>query len=166
MELIDLYDENRVFTGEIIERGKPIEPGRYKLSVHMWVVNSDGQVYIQKRAKSRKLFPDLWENPGGGVISGQDAETTLKREFKEELGIDLVGKFKLIKTIRRQRDFVDIFLVEQNFDISSLNLQEEEVSDAKWATLDDIYSMINDGLFCPTIMDSLNPFLEYMNNKA
>jgi len=165
MEMIDLYDENRVFTGESIVRGEPIEAGKYKLSVHIWVTNNNGEVYIQKRAGSRKLFPNLWENPGGGVIAGQDSETTLKREFEEELGIALTGDYELIKSIRRQKDFVDIYHVRQNFDIESLELQEEEVSEAKWANLEEIKKMIENGDFCPTIMDSLVPFLEFCEKK-
>lgn len=163
MEMIDLYDENRVFTGETIVRGEPIEKGKYKLSVHMWVTNDEGKVYIQKRAAVRRLFPNKWENPGGGVVAGQDTETTLKKEFEEELGMKITDDYNLIKTIRREKDFVDIFHVRQNFDLMELNLQEEEVSEAKWATLDEIREMIDNGDFCPTIMDSLIPFLEYMN---
>lgn len=165
MEMIDLYDENRVYTGESIVRGEPIEPGKYKLSVHIWVTNDEGAVYIQKRAGSRRLFPNLWENPGGGVIAGQDSETTLKREFEEELGTPLTGEYELIKSIRRQKDFVDIYHVRQDFDIDDLDLQEEEVSEAKWASLGEIKDMIDDGEFCPTIMDSLIPFLEFCAKK-
>lgn len=162
--MIDLYDENRQFTGEKIVRGEPITPGKYKLSVHMWITNNLGEVYIQKRASERRLFPDLWENPGGGVISGQNTVETLKREFEEELGIELTGSYTLIKTLKRTKDFVDIFHVSQEFDVSELNLQEEEVSDAKWATIDEVRDMIAAGEFCPTIMDSLVPFLDYIDN--
>lgn len=163
--MIDLYDENRKFLGETIVRGTPIEPGKYKLSVHMWITNNLGEVYIQKRAGERRLFPNMWENPGGGVISGQDTEETLKREFEEELGIELTGSYTLIKSLKRTKDFVDIFHVVQEFDVSELNLQEEEVSDAKWATIDEVREMIEDGQFCPTIMDSLVPFLDYIEKE-
>ena len=53
----------------------------------------------------------------------------------------------------------------QEFDVSELNLQEEEVSDAKWATIDEVREMIEDGQFCPTIMDSLVPFLDYIEKE-
>lgn len=165
MELIDLYDENRVFTGEKVVRGEPIEEGKYKLSVHMWITNSNEQIYIQKRASSRKIFPSKWENPGGGVVSGQDSEMTLRKEFEEELGITFGEKYSLISTIRRERDFVDIYHVEQDFEIQDLQLQIEEVECSKWVSLDEIQSMINSGEFCPTIMDSFVPFREYLKNK-
>ena len=166
MERIDLYDENRVFSGKIINRGEEIPKGLYKLSVHIWVVNKKGDIYIQKRTPNRKKFPNLWENPGGGVLSGETTEEAIVREYKEELNRSLIKKdFKLIKTIKREKDFADIFIVEEDFEIKDLTLQKEEVAEAKWVTLEEINKMIQNNEFVPTIYDSLNPFLEYLENK-
>lgn len=35
MELFDLYDDERNFTGETIERGKPLPENRYHLVIHI-----------------------------------------------------------------------------------------------------------------------------------
>lgn len=165
MELIDLYDENRKPIGKTIKRGEPIDVGEYKLSVHMWITNSKGEIYIQKRAGVKKLFPNKWENPGGGVVAGDDSIKTLKKEFEEELGIKLTGESKLINSIKRQKDFVDIYHVVQDFKIDELNLQKEEVECAKWATLDEMMKMIENGDFCTTIQDSFIPFCDYYFEK-
>lgn len=163
MELIDLYDENKNLTGEKIVRGEPIPNGKYKLSIHMWIMNDKGEIYIQKRACTKKLFPNKWENPGGGAVSGQNSEETFVREFEEELGIspDLRNS-QLILTIKREKDFVDMWFVKQNFNISDLKLQVEEVADAKWATFEEIDEMIKNGEFCQTIGQSLNPFRKWL----
>lgn len=166
MELIDLYDENKQLTGEKVVRGEPMPNGKYKLSIHMWIMNSDGKIYIQKRASNRKIFPNKWENPGGGAVSGQDSEQTFIREFEEELGIspDLTNS-KLILTIKREKDFVDMWFVKQNFKISDLKLQTEEVLQAKWVTFDEIDEMIKNGEFCPTIEQSLIPFRKWLESN-
>lgn len=166
MELIDLYDENKQLTGEKIVRGEPMPNGKYKLSIHMWIMNSDGKIYIQKRANNRKIFPNKWENPGGGAVSGQNSEQTFIREFEEELGIspDLTNS-KLILTVKREKDFVDMWFVKQNFKISDLKLQTEEVSQAKWVTFDEIDEMIKNGEFCPTIEQSLIPFRKWLESN-
>ena len=165
MEIIDLYDENKNLTGEKIKRGEPIPEGKYKLSIHIWIVNESEKVYIQKRASTRKIFPSLWENPGGGAITGDSSKDAFEREFCEELGLkpELVNAF-LFKTIKRERDFVDLWFIKQDFDISNLNLQKEEVSQAKWATIQQINNMIDKGLFCPTFKESYLPFLEFYLN--
>lgn len=166
MELIDLYDENKVLTGEKIVRGEPIPLGKYKLSIHIWIMNDEGKIYIQKRASERKIFPNKWENPGGGVISGQNSEETFIREFEEELGIlPNIKNSKLILTFKREKDFVDMWFVKQNFEISSLKLQKEEVSEAKWVTFDELNQMIENDEFCPTILQSLTPFINYLKEK-
>lgn len=166
MELIDLYDENKKLTGEKIIRGEPMPNGRYKLSIHMWIMNSLGEIYIQKRAETRKLFPNKWENPGGGALSGQNSQETFIREFEEELGItpDL-NNSKLILTIKREKDFVDLWFVKQDFNVSDLKLQTEEVAGAKWTTLEDIDKMIKNGEFCPTIEQSLIPFSNWLKDN-
>ena len=46
--------------------------------------------------KHEGIGPDgfLWSPPGGGVAFGQDARATLKREFREETGLEVaVGDF-------------------------------------------------------------------------
>ena len=43
-----------------------------------------------------------------------------------------------------------MWFVKQNFDIASLKLQKEEVSEAKWVTLDELNEMLRNNEFCPT----------------
>ena len=56
---------------------------------------------------------------------------------------------------------MDIYHIEEDFDVNTLNLQDDEVSECKWATIDELNDMIEQGEFCPTILDSFIPFLEY-----
>ncbi len=120
------------------------------------------KIYIQKRSSNRKLFPNLWENPGGGALSGETSLQTFQREFKEELGIKPnLDKTKLVSTIKRKKDFVDMWLVVQDFEMSDLNLQKVEVSEAKWVTIEEIEKMIKNNEFCPTFNESFQPFLKF-----
>ena len=43
--------------------------------------------------------------------------------------------------------WVEEYILRQEFDISKMKFQEEEVSDVKWATWDEIESLENDGSF-------------------
>jgi A/G-specific adenine glycosylase len=45
-------------------------------------------VLIDKR-KENGLLGGLWEFPGGKVEAGEDFQTALVREIKEELGVEL-----------------------------------------------------------------------------
>lgn len=163
METIDLYDKNKQPTGEVLKRGDEMPKGRYALSVHLWIINSKGEIYVQRRAKQRELFPNLWENPGGGAVIGESSQDTLKREFLEELGIfPDISNAEIIETIRREKDFVDIWVLKQDFEISDLNLQRKEVYQAKWISLETLKKMLEKQVFVPTIEESLVPFLKYL----
>ena len=48
MEQWDIYDKCFVKTGRTHERGKTLEEGDYHLVVHIYPINSKGQILIQK----------------------------------------------------------------------------------------------------------------------
>jgi 8-oxo-dGTP diphosphatase len=52
------------------------------------LVNKAGALLIAKRPPGRPLA-GLWEFPGGKVERGEQAEDTVIRELKEELGIEI-----------------------------------------------------------------------------
>jgi 8-oxo-dGTP diphosphatase len=57
------------------------------------ILVKDGKVLIAKRQPDDKQ-PDKWEFPGGKVEAGESTRECLKREMREEFGIDVrVGKF-------------------------------------------------------------------------
>jgi len=57
----------------------------YRVSVKGLIKNADGQILVLKENQ------DTWSLPGGGLDHGEDPIAGLKRELKEELGIELVS---------------------------------------------------------------------------
>lgn len=149
MELWDVLDENRNKTGKLIERGKPMRSDEFHLVVFAFIKNLEGKILISKRAPI-KTFPNTWEVTGGSAITGEDSFSAIVREVKEELGIDIKGKGKILKSTvhRGERPyFADIWIFEQDVDIENVICQPEEVSQARFATKDEIYRLINEGKF-------------------
>jgi len=62
------------------------------------IICKDGKCLIQKRPSSG-LLADLWEFPGGKRESGETLEQALRRELREELGVEVAAARPLI-TIR------------------------------------------------------------------
>jgi len=52
------------------------------------ILSRDSQVFIAKRKPDDRL-PNKWEFPGGKVEGNESPEECLKREMKEEFGIDV-----------------------------------------------------------------------------
>jgi isopentenyldiphosphate isomerase len=56
--------------------------------VHLHVMNSKGEIYLQKRPLNKIIQPGKWDTAVGGHISfGEDVKTSLQREAEEEIGI-------------------------------------------------------------------------------
>ena len=53
------------------------------------IINNKGQILITKRGKKAKNERGKWEIPGGSVEFGETLEKAIKREIKEELGIEI-----------------------------------------------------------------------------
>ena len=163
MEMVDKFDNKRRPLNKTTERHEKIE-GEYRQSVHTWIQNSKGEFLIQKRTPNKKFFPNMWSQTGGGVDTGENTFQAAVRECKEELGIDIDTKnMELIMSFKRKFDFVDVWLVKQDFDISSLVLQEDEVPDAKWATVDEIRELMKEGNLAKSIEIYFDMFLELLD---
>src|SRR5271157_2216223 len=50
--------------------------------------NSKGEILLGKRDKSMICYPDLWGLPGGAIEYKETVEQAIKRELKEELGVE------------------------------------------------------------------------------
>lgn len=151
MELFDLYDADRVRTGKTVVRGEPIPEGYYHLVVHICIFNSAGQMLIQRRQPFKQGWPDLWDvTVGGSAVAGDTSRSAAERETREELGlaIDLTGD-RPSMTIDFDRGYDDYYILTRDVGLSSLTLQPEEVQAVRWATKEEILSMIDDGSFIP-----------------
>ena len=142
MEMVDKLDNKRQMLNRITERSEKIE-GEYRQSVHTWIMNSKGEFLIQKRSPNKKTFPNMWSQTGGGVDEGETTLQAALRECNEELGISIdLNNIELILSFKRKFDFVDVWLVKQDIDISDIVLQKDEVSDVKWASIDEIRELM------------------------
>lgn len=75
---------------------RPSRRSLRKIRTAVAVFLRDGEVYIQKRPPDG-LFAGMWEFPGGKVRDGETPADALKRECREELGVDCRPGRKLIE---------------------------------------------------------------------
>ena len=151
MELVDLYDENRVPLGRVAERHAKKAPGEYRMVVHVCIFNGLGQMLIQQRSPEKTIWPELCDvSIGGGVDAGETSRQGAVREVGEELGydLDLIGLRPAV-TVNFEGGFDDFFVVTRDLDLGDLRLQKEEVSDVRWATLEETLAPLENGQFIP-----------------
>ncbi len=150
-EIIDLYNVDRVPTGKTAKRGDPLEEGTYRMVVHVCIFNSKGEMLIQKRADDIVRWPSYWDiSVGGGARAGDTSRQAAERETAEEIGLSIdFSDRRPVITVNFSDGFDDFYTIEKDISLEDLNLQTEEVTDAKWATQKEIEDMIDDGSFIP-----------------
>jgi 8-oxo-dGTP diphosphatase len=159
MEIRDLYDEFRNKTNETIIKGETVPKGRYYITVVVWIENNNGKFLIQQRSISKS---SKWATTGGHPTAGESSEQGVISEIKEELGLNAdINKLVLIKTIKTEDDFVDIYYLKEDYDINDIVLQEEEVQAVKWANKDEIEAMIDGSLFSKSHTEFYNYLIDY-----
>ena len=167
MELWDLYDIDRKLTGETMVRGEKQPEDRYRIIVHICLFNSKGEMLIQKRQPFKSGFSGMWDiTVGGSAVSGDDSRSAAMRELKEELGIDvdLTGQRPAL-TVDFKLGFDDMYVINKDVDIDTLRLQYEEVEKVRWADKEEIFEMLEEGIFIP-YHKSLIDLLFYMRDHS
>ncbi len=167
MEQFDIYDINRQKTDRKGIRGEKTAPGDMRLVVHICIFNKKGQMLIQHRQPFKKGWSGLWDiSVGGSAVSGDDSLMAAHREIKEELGLELTITHRPNFNINFDGGFDDFYLVDWEGNINDLNLQYEEVESVKWATKDEILSMIADGTFVPYYPSLINMIFDMKNSAV
>ena len=168
METIDIYNNNIQKTGKIANRKSRLLDGEYRLIVHL-VIFDDNRMLIQKRSENVNSFKGKWDiSSGGGVVANEDAINAIKRETKEELGIE-IDNIKPLITFYCEHEIDIIYYI--NYQLSDFK-KTKDVSEIKYATKEEIINLIDNDEFVKykkeiieTIFSFQIDFNEY-NDKA
>jgi isopentenyldiphosphate isomerase len=91
-ELLQLVDRRGNPAGTALRSECHGNPGLVQAVVHLHLFDGTGRLYLQKRAADKDRYPGRWDTSvGGHVAPGESPEQAIRREAKEELGIDLHG---------------------------------------------------------------------------
>jgi len=117
------------------------------------IIYKDGKYLITKRSPHKKVFPNKWTVPGGGMNvddyintpvstkSGQwyyAIEKTLRREVKEEVNLEIKKPVYLLDLafISPQGTPVIVLSYYAEYDSGEIKLDEDS-TDYKWVTLEE-----------------------------
>ncbi len=109
-----------------------------------------GELLICKMKADRGVFPGQWGFPGGGIDPGEHMEAALRRELREELGIEVLNiRAAFFKDGVFEKLYIDgstkaqylIFLVFHCEAESESILLNEEFDEYRWVSEADLQSM-------------------------
>ena len=155
MELLDVLDENGNKTGEVEDRSEIYKKGLWHRSCHVWIVNDNKEILVQRRNPNKNTFPNMWAiSVAGHVDSGETSRDTAVRELKEELNLDVdPNELEFLFTIKRLqsyndsylRVFDDVYLLHRNIDVEDTKLQVEELTDIKYVYYEYLEKIFKEG---------------------
>lgn len=151
MEYNDIYDKDRVLTGQIHRRGTRWKKGEYGLVVCVWVCDGKGRVLLTRRAPE-KSFPGTWENSGGAALAGETSRQAIARELYEETGILAdQEEFRFLESGRDRNTHYDYYLLLRDTPLEQVRLLPGETDAVRWATFAEVEQLIAEKKICRVI---------------
>lgn len=156
-ELIDVLDENGNVTGEILTREQIHRKGLWHRIVVIAIIDTQGNILMQQRSKSKAKNPGKWDvSVAGHVSSGQTSTKAAIRETLEEVGIKVnEEELEYILTYKNkenvEKDYIDnqiydCYIVKrEKIDLKDIKMQESEVEQVKLCNLKEFNEIIENG---------------------
>lgn len=116
------------------------------------IINGEEKLFLPRRANTKKFLPSVLELPGGHIDFGEDLTEGLKREIREEFGMDVSVNdpfyaFTYLNNIKGSHSIEVIFLAQFTDPIDSIKLNQEDHSEYIWLSesgIDNIFQDKND----------------------
>ena len=145
MEYLDVYNSNKELVGKTIERHESrdnLKENEYFLFEQAWIKNSEGKILLTRRSPTKK-YAGFWEPTSGHVMSGESSLNGIKRELKEEIGIDINdNELSQVTSFIDKKSIKEIWLIKKDVSINDLKFADREVSAAKFVTIDEFKEML------------------------
>ena len=148
-EMFPLVDEEGNITGaatrgECHNGSKLLHP-----VVHLHGLNSQGELYLQKRPDWKDIQPGKWDTAVGGHVDlGESVEMALKREAREELGItDFTPERLMHYVFESAREKELVFTHRTTYDETIT--PSEELDGGRFWSLEEIRSNLGKEIFTP-----------------
>jgi len=127
------------------------------------IINNRNEVLLLKRSSISRTEPSTWSRPGGQVEYGENAEEAVKREIKEELGIDIevVRFLEMTQTIEDGKHWIALGFLARHVSGTPRNVEPDKHDEVKWFPL----SMLPENLNSYT-RNAINVYLKSRENAG
>ena len=155
MEYLDIIDKcTGKKTGESKPRKQVHSEGDWHKGFHVWIINSKNELLLQRRSANKDIYPNkLYVSVAGHPVSNEDTIIAIQREFNEEIGFEIdFNELEYLFTFSQEvtendgkfidNMFYDVYLLEKDIDLSTLQLQKDEVKEVEYIDYKVLESMV------------------------
>jgi len=152
-EIFDVVDSQDQVIGQAT-RGEVHARGLLHRAVHILVFDSEGNLFLQKRAWTKDENPGFWDTSAAGhVNAGEDYRTCAHRELREELGISENLEFSTKFTAGPETlwEHVEVYYCSTDQKITP---NPREITDGRFWSPDDLKKAVEErsGRFTSTFL--------------
>jgi len=127
--------------------------------VHLHVFDSQNRLYLQQRPLWKDIQPGKWDTAVGGHVDlGEEIADALRREVREELGIEEFTPEFLLRYVfesERERELIHVFRTTYDGDIRPT----AELDGGRFWTLDEIREAIGKEVLTPNFESEIKRIL-------
>lgn len=171
-ELVDMLTEDGKYIGKLVSKKESHQKGLCHGLIAVALIDDNGMLLIQKRAKNKKIEPNKWDlSAAGHIDAGESPEEAAVRETYEEIGIKIdKSKLKKIDTylckIKLDENtfinhFTYLYVVNQKFNVDEIKRQETEVDEialvnkSEYQALFSKKQMVEGAKYCSKILEHM-----------
>lgn len=155
-EIFDLVNERGEVIGQAPRRRCHGDPALLHRSIHVFVFNRAGHLFLQKRSAHKDIQPGKWDTSvGGHVDQGEGVEAAVTREMCEELGLIEQPVEFLHRYIWRTDVESELVHSYRCRNEGPFTLQPEEIDEGRFILPGELPRMLSEGLFTPNLAHEL-----------
>lgn len=151
MELIDIYNDLGQKSGKSEDKDEAHRKALLHRGVCVWIMNSKREILLQTRS-SHVMFPDMLDiSFSGHIQAGETPLEAVRREGREELGINIdVSKLQYLFSCREyggmdgyfENEIDDVFLYRADIPIDEYSFYDNEVKEVRYIPLNQFKMMV------------------------
>ena len=164
MELWDAYTRNGVKTGGVLVRGQRMWPGIYHLVCEVLVRHIDGSYLCMIRSREKPNYPLYPEcTAGGSALLGESPLDCIRRELREETGIECDEFQEVNRTIREcYATIFHSYICTVDWPKDAITIQEGETEGYQRLTEEEFIGLLNSGRMIPGQPERMREYYEKM----